>query len=98
MLLKPVIMFGLRWKIFKANTWQLISENVFSGGLVLKGKVKEYNTKRGCGIIEDAETGQQMTIYANYIKDGDVLLEGQDVEYELETKRNESWAINVKIL
>jgi cold shock CspA family protein len=98
MLLKQAITFGSSWKISKAITWPLISENVFSGGILSKGKVKEYNTKRGCGIIEDVETGQQMTVYANYIKDGDILVEGQDVEYELETKRNDSWAINVKIL
>ena len=51
-----------------------------------RGKVKEYESDRGCGNIVDFDTGQQLTVYANYIclKQGEVLQEGQKVEYEIE--------------
>jgi len=32
-----------------------------------KGKVKEYNLDRGYGTVIDFDTGQQLTVYANYI-------------------------------
>ena len=65
-----------------------------------KGKVMDYDSNRGCGNIVDFDTGQHLTVYANYItfKDGETLNKGQEVSYEIENKRNEFWAINVKIL
>lgn len=65
-----------------------------------KGKVKGYNPDRGYGVIVDSEKGQQLTVYANYIdlKEGEILQEGQEVEYEIENKRKENWAVNVRIL
>ena len=62
-----------------------------------KGKVKEYDSNRGCGIIIDFDTGQLLTVYANYIslRIGETLKKDQNVEYEIENKRNENWAINV---
>lgn len=65
-----------------------------------KGKVKEYNTARGSGIIIDLETGQELIVYANYVhlKIGEKLKEGQEVEFEIENKRSDIWAINVHIL
>ena len=65
-----------------------------------KGKVKEYDLTRGCGVIIDFGTGQQLTVYANYIKlgKGESLKEGQEVEYEIENNRHTNWAINVRIV
>ena len=65
-----------------------------------KGKVKEYDSNRGYGIIVDSQTGQQLAVYANYInlKKGEILKEGEEVEYEIENNRTRNWAINVKIL
>ena len=65
-----------------------------------KGKVKEYNQSRGCGVIFDLGTGQELIVYANYIslEKGETLKAGQDVEYDIENKRNDIWAINVKVL
>lgn len=65
-----------------------------------KGKVKEYDVDRGCGSITDFETGQQLTVYANYIclQNRNNLKEGQAVEYEIENKRHKNWAINVRAL
>ena len=62
------------------------------------GKVLEYHLKRGYGSIRDSETGQRLAVYANYIDliKGDILREGQEVEYDVEKKRGESWAIHVK--
>lgn len=65
-----------------------------------KGKVKEYNLSQGYGIIVDFDTGQTLTVYANYIHllNGDTLKTGQEVEYEVEYQRSENWAINVRAL
>lgn len=62
-----------------------------------KGKVKEYDPSRGCGIIVDANTGIQLTVYGNYIrlKQGEFLQKEQEVEYEIE---NRIWAVNVRAL
>lgn len=64
-----------------------------------KGNVREYDPARGCGVITDIETGQQLTVYANYIslKKDEILREGQEVEYEIENNRYRNWAINVRI-
>lgn len=65
-----------------------------------KGKIKEYHAQQGYGSIIDEQTGQTLSVYANYIKllAGDVLKPGQEVEYDIERQRNESWAINVRLL
>ena len=67
---------------------------------MLKGKVKEYDSSRGCGIIVNIDSGQQVTVYANNInfKDGETLNEGQEVTYDIEKKRHENWAVNIEIL
>ena len=54
-----------------------------------KGKVKEYNSDRGHGTVIDFDTGQQLTVYANYInlKKNEILKENQEVEYEIENHR-----------
>ena len=65
-----------------------------------KGKVKEYDPNRGCGIVVDFDTGQQLTVYANYLslKEGETLRVGQEVEYEIENNRPRNWAVNVRAL
>ena len=65
-----------------------------------KGKVKEYNSNRGYGIIVDLDSGQSLTVYANYVqlKKDETLKAGQEVEYEIQDNRGENWAVNVKIL
>ncbi len=65
-----------------------------------KGKIKEYDASRGCGVIVDAETGQQFTVYANYIilKVGEILQIGQAVEYTVENNRHRNLAVNVRIV
>ena len=63
-----------------------------------KGKVKTYDPNRGYGVIIDADTGKQLTVYANYIKllNGETLHEGQPVEFEVENNNHQHWAINVR--
>ncbi len=65
-----------------------------------QGKMQEYNSDRGHGIILDSETNQPIDVYANYIdlKPGQVLKEGQDVEYDILNNRSSNLAINVRIL
>jgi cold shock CspA family protein len=65
-----------------------------------KGKINDYDPNRGYGSIIDSGTGLKLTVYANHtdLKKGEILTEGQDVEYEIEYQRSENWAIRVRIL
>ncbi len=65
-----------------------------------KGKVQEYSSARGSGIIVDVETGQEFIVYANYVylKSVEELKQGQEVEFEIENRRGDVWAINVRIV
>lgn len=67
---------------------------------MLRGKVKEYNPSRGCGIIEETSSGDKLVVYANYviIKKGEVLKAGQIVEFDKQNNRSETWAVNVRVL
>ena len=60
--------------------------------------MEEYDANRGCGTVVDSQTGQHLTVYANYVnlQDGEVLRKGQEVEYEIDHSRH--WAVNVGIL
>ena len=62
------------------------------------GRVKEYDPERGCGSIMDDGSGQKLTVYANYLRliKGDILKAGNEVEYDIEMKRSERWAVNVR--
>ena len=65
-----------------------------------KGKVKEYEPARECGTIIDSDTGEELTVYANYLKlgEGVILKEGQTVEYEIERSRHTSSIRNLRVL
>lgn len=65
-----------------------------------KGKVKEYDPNRGCGTIVDSESGQKLTVYANYIdpKEGRTLKQDQEVEYDIGNSQQKDWALNVRVL
>ena len=67
---------------------------------MLKGKIKKYDSGRGCGIIVDTDSGRKFTVYADDVtlKEGEALNPGIDVTYEIETKRHVNWAVNVQIL
>lgn len=61
------------------------------------GKVKEYDSIRGRGIIVEDSGGNEFVVYADYIdiKNGESLKAGQNVEFD---SRSEVWAINVKVM
>ncbi len=63
------------------------------------GTIKDYHASQGYGSIIDTQSGQTLSVYANYVKllDGEVLKPGLNVEYDIERQRNESWAINVRV-
>jgi cold shock CspA family protein len=64
------------------------------------GKVKEYDQARGCGIIIEYPGADEFVVYSKYIymKRGDSLRAGQNVEFEKQNNRTTVWAINVKVL
>ncbi|OGX05924.1 MAG: hypothetical protein A2Z88_02490 [Omnitrophica WOR_2 bacterium GWA2_47_8] len=64
-----------------------------------KGKVKEYDSNRGYGVIIDFDSGLDLPVYANSInlKEGETLQGEQNVEYEIENNRHNNRAINVRI-
>ncbi|MDE1920062.1 MAG: cold shock domain-containing protein [Candidatus Omnitrophica bacterium] len=65
-----------------------------------KGTVKEYNSDRGYGTIIDSATGQDLTVYANFIEfqKGQILKVGQEVEFDIEYQRSVNWAVHVRIV
>lgn len=67
---------------------------------MLVGKVKEYDSNRGYGIIQETSSGTQFVVYANYvnIKKGETLKVGQNVEFDPQDNRSETWAVNVRVL
>lgn len=64
------------------------------------GKVKEYDVNRGCGIIIEIPGEEEFVVYANYVymKRGDSLKAGQNVEFEKQRQRSAVWAVNVKVV
>lgn len=65
-----------------------------------KGRIIEYTPDRGYGSILDEQTGERIIIYGNFTEKqvSDALKKGQEVEYEIEQKQHEKWAINIKIV
>ena len=74
--------------------------NIAMEGRMSKGKVKEYYPNQGYGSIVDTDSGQILSVYANYIhfQKEDTFNVGQEVEYDIEYQRNENWAVNVRVL
>lgn len=65
-----------------------------------QGKIKEFFPERGYGSIIDSQSSQLLFVYANYVqlKEGETLMVGQEVTYDVQNQRNENWAINVKVI
>lgn len=63
------------------------------------GIVKEFNSERGFGSIQDSETGRLLTVYQNYLnlEEGETLIPGQKVKFDIKSDRNGDWAVNVSI-
>ena len=49
-----------------------------------KGKAKEYDSNHGCGVIVDSETGQQLTVYTNYINPNNAVQYNSRHEYRVQ--------------
>ena len=63
------------------------------------GKVKWFDGKKGYGFIISEEGKEIFVHYTGIIKEGfKTLVEGQDVEYELDTGAKGEQAVNVVIL
>jgi cold shock protein len=63
---------------------------------VPKGKVKWFNDKKGYGFIVK-EDGTEVFVHINDINRGDILLENEEVEFELAPGKKGEKAINVAV-
>ncbi|OGJ88123.1 MAG: cold-shock protein [Candidatus Raymondbacteria bacterium RifOxyA12_full_50_37] len=61
-----------------------------------KGKVKWFNDKKGFGFIV-TEEGKDVFVHINDINRGDILLENEEVEFELAPGKNGQKAVNVSV-
>jgi CspA family cold shock protein len=62
----------------------------------LKGRVKWFNDKKGYGFIVK-EDGKDVFVHINDINRGDILLENEEVEFELAPGKNGEKAVNVSV-
>ncbi|WP_108867564.1 cold-shock protein [Aquimarina aquimarini] len=63
----------------------------------MEGTVKFFNESKGYGFITNDETGRDIFVHASAI-DGEVLNEGDKVEYQEEEGRKGIIAANVSII
>jgi cold shock protein len=61
-----------------------------------QGRVKRYERKSGFGFIETG-TGTDIFVHHTALKDREFLLEGQQVEYEVEQSDRGPRAVNVRV-
>ena len=65
----------------------------------MKGKVKWFDGKKGCGFITGEDGKEVFVHYSGSVKDGfKALNEKQEVEYELGEGSKGIQAINVKVV
>jgi CspA family cold shock protein len=61
----------------------------------MKGTVKWFNARRGYGFIE-GEDNKDIFVHKNALEQGVFLLDGENVEFDIEDSEKGPTAINVK--
>ncbi|HIE23901.1 MAG TPA: cold shock domain-containing protein [Candidatus Korarchaeota archaeon] len=64
----------------------------------MRGIVKRWLIDRGYGFIESEGGGEDIFVHHSDIKEADELVEGQKVEFEVQTTNRGPRAINVKLI
>ena len=65
---------------------------------MMKGTVKFFNMVKGFGFITSAETGEDIFFHKSNVKNTgfrDVLVEGDDVTFDLKTEQKGKRAYNI---
>jgi CspA family cold shock protein len=64
----------------------------------MKGTVKRWITGRGYGFIETDQGNRDIFVHFSEVENGEILYEGQRVEFDLEPSDQGPRAINVRLI
>ncbi len=64
-----------------------------------KGKVKWFNTQKGFGFIVPDDGGKDVFVHISAVERSGLkgLAENQDIEYDLQTEKGKTAAVNLKV-
>lgn len=64
-----------------------------------KGKVKWFNTQKGFGFIVPDDGGKDVFVHISAVERSGLkgLAENQTIEYELQTEKGKTAAVNLKV-
>lgn len=74
-------------------------KNFINTRIMAKGKVKWFNLEKGFGFIEPEDGGKDVFVHRNNVEGlgwNDGLLDGEEVEYEVERTPKGLAAMNVQ--
>lgn len=77
----------------------LRTQTELKGDLMAKGKVKWFNTQKGFGFIVPDDGGKDVFVHISAVERSGLrgLAENQTVEYELQTEKGKTAAVNLKV-
>ena len=73
--------------------------NFTNGSIMIKGKVKWFNFKKGYGFIQPEDGSKDVFVHKTALKNSgiDSLEEGQDITFEIAEENGKNSAVNLKI-
>ena len=81
------------------QTLRNYTQTELKGDLMSKGKVKWFNTQKGFGFIVPDDGGKDVFVHISAVERSGLrgLAENQVIEYELQTEKGKTAAVNLKV-